>query len=123
MIKKNYGGLRAAFSGIKETIIFEKSFRIMLLIGAVVVVAMLYFPTSRLEKIILLLITFSVLVLELINSTVERIMNVVTKEQNDEVRVIKDLMAAIVLLASLGAATAGIFIFLPYVMELLVYIF
>jgi len=118
MIKRNYGGFRAAFNGIKETVFFEKSFRIMLLIGAAVIATMFYFPTSRLEKIILLLIIFSVLILELINSTVERIMNVVTKEQNDEVRIIKDLMAAIVLLASLGAALTGAFIFLPYIIAL-----
>ncbi len=119
MTKKIYGGFRAAFNGLRETIIFEKSFRTMLVIGALVVVAMLYFPMSRLERVVLLLVTFSVLILELINSTVERIMNVVTKEQNDKVRIIKDLMAAIVLLASFGSAIVGVIIFLPYILELL----
>jgi diacylglycerol kinase len=119
MTKGILSGLEAAINGLKETVIFERSFKIMLFIGALVVAAMFYFPTSRLEKVVLLLATFSVLILELINSTVERIMNVVTSERDERVRVIKDLMAAIVLLASLGSAVVGILIFYPYILGLL----
>jgi undecaprenol kinase len=113
--KKTYGGFRAAFSGLKETLIFERSFKTMTMIAALVATAMFYFPTSRLEKVVLLLAILSVLILELMNSAVERIMDVVTSEHDDRIRVIKDLMAAIVLLASFGAAIIGILIFLPYI--------
>ena len=89
----------------------------MLAIGVLVVAAMFYFPTSRLEKVVLLLATFSVLILELINSAVERIMDVVTTEHDERIRVIKDLMAAIVLLTSLGSAIVGFLIFYPYFLE------
>ncbi len=119
MIKGFDKGFKAALAGFKETIISEKSFKIMLFIGALVVAVMFYFPTSRLEKIILLLSIFSVLILELINSAVERILDVVTTERDERIRVIKDLMAAIVLLASLGSAVVGTLIFLPYVLGLL----
>ncbi|OGY57487.1 MAG: hypothetical protein A3D47_02295 [Candidatus Colwellbacteria bacterium RIFCSPHIGHO2_02_FULL_43_15] len=118
MIKNTNRGLRAAWAGLKETIVFERSFKTMLIISALVVAAMFYFPTSRLEKVVLLLATFSVLILELINSAVERIMDVVTIEHDDRIRVIKDLMAAIVLLASLGSAVVGFLIFYPYVLDL-----
>jgi undecaprenol kinase len=113
--KKPYGGFRAAFDGLRETIIFERSFKTMIMIAALVATAMFYFPTSRMEKIVLLFAILSVLILELINSAVERIMDVVTSEHDDRIRVIKDLMAAIVLLASFGAAIIGILIFLPYI--------
>lgn len=117
MIKKIQGGFKAAFDGFRETIIFERSFKIMLVAGALVVAAMFYFPTSILEKVVLLLAIFSVLILELINSTVERIMDLVTKEHDDRVRIIKDLMAAVVLLASFGSVIVGTLIFLPYIFE------
>lgn len=117
MIKNINKSFRAALAGLKETIIFEKSFRTMLIIGVLVVAAMFYFPTSRLEKVVLLLATLSVLILELINSAVERIMDVVTTEHDDRIRVIKDLMAAIVLLTSLGSAVVGFLIFYPYLLE------
>lgn len=118
--KKLSGGFRAAFDGLRETIIFEKSFKTMIMIAAFVATAMFYFPTSRLEKVVLLFAILSVLILELINSAVERIMDVVTSEHDDRVRVIKDLMAAIVLLASFGAAIIGILIFLPYIYGLFI---
>ncbi len=91
----------------------------MLVIAVVVIAVMFYFPTSRLEKVILLALVLAVLILELINATVERIMNFISPEWQKEVRIIKDLMAAIVLLASIGAAIIGIIIFTPYIVALM----
>ncbi len=119
MNKGIYNGLRAAINGFRETIIFERSFQIMTVVALAVLLGMFYFPTSKLEKIVLLFVIFSVLILELINSAIERIMDVVTSDHDERVRVIKDLMAAIVLLASLGAVVIGFAIFSPYVIRLL----
>ncbi|MCL4405020.1 MAG: diacylglycerol kinase [Patescibacteria group bacterium] len=118
MTKKLYGGFQAALNGFKETILFERNFRIMIVVAIVVVAAMFYFPTSRLEKVGLLFAIASVLILELINSTIERIMDVIEPEYDERVRIIKDLMAAIVLLASLGAVVVGAIIFFPYIYNL-----
>ena len=110
-------GFHAAFEGFRETLIFERVFRVMLVITLVVVGAMLYFPTSRVEKVVLLAAIFSVLVLELVNSVVERITDFLRPEHNEQVKLIKDLMAAIVLLASVGAVVIGVMIFLPYILN------
>ena len=115
MIKKVHNSFIAAFNGFRETIIFERNLKIMFVVTVLVIAAMFYFPTSRLEKIILLITIFSVLILELINSIVEKIMDVITLERDERVRVIKDMMAAIVLLASFGAALIGALIFLPHI--------
>lgn len=88
----------------------------MAIAAFVVVFFMFYFPTTRMEKIALLLMIFSVLTLELINSTVERIMDLLHPHNGEGVKIIKDLMAAIVLVASLGAAIIGLVIFLPYIL-------
>ena len=106
--------LKAAFGGLKAAV-FERSFRIMAIVAVLVIIAMLYYPTSRLEKVLLLAAILAVLVLELVNSTIERIMNIVNPEYSEQVRAVKDLMAAIVLLASIGAAIIGLIIFLPYI--------
>jgi len=112
--KKIRQGFKRAFDGFKETLIKETSFKIMLVIAVIVIAAAFYFSTSRIEKTILFLVIFSVLILELINSTVERIMDFISPNHDERVRVIKDLMAAIVLLASLGAIIIGIIIFYPH---------
>lgn len=115
--RKLSDGFRAAFEGFKETLIFERVFRVMLIVTLVVVGAMLYLPTSRLEKVVLLASVFAVLVLELINSVVERVMDFLSPEYSEQARIVKDLMAAIVLLASIGAVVIGIIIFLPHLMN------
>lgn len=119
-MKKNRrlsASFRAAFEGFRETLIFERTFRVMLVIVLIVIGAMLYFPTSRLEKVVLLAAIFSVLVLELVNSVVERITDFLRPEHNEQVKLVKDLMAAIVLLASIGAVVIGVMIFLPYILN------
>jgi diacylglycerol kinase len=111
-------GFRAAFSGLRETIMFERSFRMMLGIAGGVAFLTFYFPTSPLEKVALAAAIFSVLILELINSTIERILDFISPEYDERVRIIKDLMAAIVLLASIASAIVGVIILGPYLFEL-----
>ncbi|MDP2650877.1 MAG: diacylglycerol kinase family protein [bacterium] len=115
--KRLANGFGAAFDGFKETILYEKSFKVMLAIATVVVAAMFYFPTGPLEKVVLLAAIFAVLVLELINSVVERVTDFLKPGHSEEARLVKDLMAAIVFLASVGAVIIGLMIFVPYIIS------
>ncbi len=108
-------GLGAAIRGLRETLIKETSFKTMVFIAVFVVAAMFFFPTTRTEKISLLLMIFAVLGLELVNSAIERFLNIISPEHNEKVRIVKDLMAAIVLVASTGAAIIGLMIFGNYI--------
>ncbi|MFA5386098.1 MAG: diacylglycerol kinase family protein [Candidatus Paceibacterota bacterium] len=112
--KKIIRGFKKAFDGFRETIIKETSFKIMLVIAVLVVWAAFYLNTGREEKALLFFVIFIVLILELINSAVERIMDYLDTNHDERIRVIKDLMAAIVLLASIGAIIVGLLIFWPY---------
>jgi len=61
---------------------------------------------------------FSVLILELINSAMERFLDFLQPAEDIRVKKIKDLLASIVLLVSLGAAIIGFLVFLPYIFRL-----
>lgn len=115
--KKLSGGFKAAFEGFRETLIHERVFRVMMAIALAVVGAMFYLPTGPLEKVVLLAAVFAVLTLELLNSVVERVMDFLSPEYNEQARIVKDLMAAIVLLASIGAIIIGLMIFIPYIIS------
>ena len=119
MTKRFTRSIKSALSGFRHVLVFELSFKIMCVIALAVVGAMLYFPTSRTEKAILLVMIFSVLVLELVNSVIERVIDFVHIGHHDKIREIKDLMASIVLVVSLAAASIGILIFWPYAKFLL----
>ncbi|MEK9182431.1 MAG: diacylglycerol kinase family protein [Patescibacteria group bacterium] len=113
-MKKFHKSLKAAGNGIKETLIHERNFKIMLAIALVIVGAMFYFPTSRVEKAILATVIFAVLTLEMVNIVIERLLDFIHPGHHEEVRIIKDLIAAIVLIASFGAVIIGVIIFWQY---------
>ncbi len=118
-ISKNLkNSFRAAFSGIKDVLIFEANFKIMFAAAIVVVGLMFYFPTSRTEKVVLLTMCFSVLILELINSIIERLLDYFNIQFDPKIKIIKDLMAAVVLLVSLGAVVIGLMVFGPHIARL-----
>lgn len=114
MITKISRSLKAAWNGFRDVMVFEHVFRTMVVIAALIVAAMFYFPTTQTEKAIILVMIFAVLLIELVNSVVERIMDFIHPGEHEKVREIKDLMASISLVTALGAAVIGLMIFWPY---------
>jgi diacylglycerol kinase len=92
----------------------EPAFQYMAISAILVVGAMLYFPTSRTEKAVLLVMVFSVLGLEIINSIMERFLDFLHPNLDPRVKTIKDLLSGFVFLVVIGAAIIGILIFWPY---------
>lgn len=82
-----------------------------------VVVLMIVFPLRNWERIALSLVITLVLVLELINTIMEKIVDILKPRIHHYVEIIKDMMAAAVLIASLGALAVGLLIFLPYLIK------
>ena len=111
-LRKSFGH---AADGLRETLIHERNFKIMLGIVFIIVGAMFYLPTLRAEKAILATAIFAVLTLEMVNIVIERLLDFLHPTHHKKVRIIKDLMAAIVLIASFGATIIGLMIFWPHI--------
>lgn len=92
----------------------EQSFRLQILAGIAVVVLMAMLDLSGLERAFLVLAITLVLVLELVNSIFERVADLMKPRIHQYVADIKDIMAAAVLVASVGAAVIGLLIFWPH---------
>ncbi|MBI5023049.1 MAG: diacylglycerol kinase [Candidatus Magasanikbacteria bacterium] len=103
--------LKGLFLIFKE----EQSFRVQVVAAVVVVVIMFVFPTKNWEKVALILVTSWVLVLELINSILERMADILKPRMHLGVEAVKDIMAAAVFIASFTALIIGLIIFIPYV--------
>ena len=92
--KKNiFLSLKNAWRGLWKVLIKEPAFKYMAAAALLVVGAMLYFPTSRTEKAVLLVTIFSVLGLEMINSIMERFLDFLQPNYDPRVKVIKDLLS------------------------------
>lgn len=108
-----------ALDGINYTIEHERNFKIEIIIAMVVLLAGFFFKVSKVEWIILLLTIASVLALELINTSIERCVDLVTKDYHELAKNAKDVSAGAVLLMSLFSAGVGIIIFLPKILEMI----
>ncbi len=115
-IKKLKKSFSNAFLGIKSAFT-ENTFRILFIIAFVVSFCIGYFPFEPTERAILILVVAVVLSLELINSQIERVLNILKPDYNKEVRKIKDISAGAVLVISIGAVAVGVLLTLPYIID------
>ncbi|KKR91356.1 MAG: diacylglycerol kinase [Parcubacteria group bacterium GW2011_GWC2_42_12] len=107
-----------AFKGLIKTFREEQNLRVQLSASLIIVILGIYFRISRGEWGLLTLAIALVLIVEVTNSAVERITDVLRPRINSYVKEIKDIMAAAVLLSSIAAMVIGLFIFSPYAYKL-----
>jgi len=107
-----------AFKGITHALREEQNMRVHFLAVAVVVVLAIFFQVSAIEAIVLVVVAALVIMAELINTALERVVDVIKPRMHPYAKSIKDMQAAMVLMASLAALVVGLIIFLPKVLEL-----
>jgi diacylglycerol kinase len=117
-LQKLFKSFRYAGRGMKYVLKNEQNFQIEILGGFFVIILMFLFPTRSLEKIALFIVIFAVLVMELINTIFERVVDMLKPRVHPYAQLVKDVMAAAVLLSSIGAMVVGIIIFYPYFKDL-----
>ena len=117
--KKFLSRVKIACLGLKSAFKEEKNFRIQCLIAVMVIVAMIALGLDAIEKSILLLMILVVLSLELINSQIEKFLDLIQPDHHPRVKIIKDFSAGAVLLSAASSIIIGILIFFPYLVRLL----
>ncbi|MEI7497824.1 MAG: diacylglycerol kinase family protein [Candidatus Falkowbacteria bacterium] len=108
-----------AFRGLVKVVREEQNFQIQLTAAILVFIAAVWLKISTTEWLVLMGIILLVLLMELVNSAVERVTDLFKPRISTYVKEIKDIMAAAVLLASLGAIVVGVIIFGPHVWSLI----
>ena len=86
-----------AFAGFKSVFKYETSFKIELVIAILLVPVILFIDFSLIEKLLLFYSIMFVLVGEIINSAIERVVDLVTLEYHDLAKAAKDVGSLIVL--------------------------
>ncbi len=104
-----------AFRGFWYVFKNEQNIRLHVIAGFGVIVLMIYFQVALWQAIILLMVIMLVIVLELINTIFEKMVDILRPRIHYYAEVIKDVMAATVLVSSIGAVVIGILIFAPYI--------
>ena len=122
-IKKFLRSLKHAFDGLAYAVAHERNFRIEMLVAFLVVSLIFIFQVKSWEAIVLILMIMWVLVAELVNTVLERVVDILKPRIHPYAHLIKDLMAGAVLISSLSALIIGVIIFYPYFKELADFLF
>jgi len=109
---------RYAFRGILCMTRAQPNFRIQLVFAVLVILAGFFFSISGFEWIVLMLTIAIVLSLEMLNSAIEYLVDLVTQEDNPLAGKVKDIAAGAVLIAAIFAMIIGLIIFIPKILSL-----
>ena len=113
-MKAFFRGFGYAFAGIAVLLKTGLNFKIQLITFCFVCFAGFYFNITSTEWLMILGVSALVLSLEALNTSIEKLCDLYTTEQNDKIKTIKDIAAGAVLVASIFAAIVGLFIFSRY---------
>ena len=101
-----------AFEGISTEFKKGRNFRIQIFLGLTALISAFILKFSPIEWAILVITIASVLILELINTSLESMVNIVSPEIRPEAKIAKDVAAASVFIASIASVIIGALLFL-----------
>lgn len=107
-----------AFNGLKIIWQEEHNFRVHLVAAILAMMLSYLLRISHYEWLAVIFAIGFVLVCELLNTAVEHLADFVCQEKNPDIKRIKDIAAAAVVLSSLTALLIGLIIFIPRILLL-----
>lgn len=117
MHKKLIFSFKYAAEGIYFAFRDNLNLKIHFLVGIIVILLANILKVSHIETIILGLVILLVMAAEMINTSIEEMVDLITTEHRQEAKVAKDVAAGMVLLTAFGALIVGIIIFTPYILN------
>ena len=108
-----------AWSGIKSCFASEPNFRIHSVLAIIALLLSMGLNISTLEWIAVCFCIAFVLIMEMLNTAIEKLCDVVHKDLHPGIKKVKDIAAGAVLIAAFFSAITGAVIFLPKIIYLI----
>lgn len=109
---------RFGFQGIASAAARERNMQIHIFISVIVIIAGFVFSISKIEWIAILLAIGGMIALEMMNTAIERTVDMYTKEFHPLAKQAKDIAAGGVLIFAIISVVIGLIIFLPRVLAI-----
>jgi diacylglycerol kinase len=116
--KKLLQSLKNARKGINYVFKTQSNFRFQAGVAIVLVVLAFFLSLETWEYIVIVFLAVWVMVMEIINTVIEKFNDLLKPRFNHYSGLIKDIMAGAVLLTVLGSAVIGLIIFWPHLVAL-----
>lgn len=107
-----------AVQGVQFAVVNNQNVRIHIIVAILVIAASLFFRINAYEMGILGVMILLVFSAEMINTSIEEMTNLITREHAKEAKIAKDVSAGMVLVVASGAIIVGLLIFLPHILRL-----
>ncbi|MFH0732013.1 MAG: diacylglycerol kinase [Candidatus Omnitrophota bacterium] len=104
----------AAIEGFLHTLKTQRNMRIHFIIAVLVIIAGVYLNFNRIEIMILCLTITFVLVAEMFNTGIEFLLDRLVNVRDQRIKIIKDVSAGTVLIASINAVVISYFLFIKH---------
>ena len=92
----------------------ERNFQIEVLALIINLLLIVYLKVTELEAALILVVSFSVLSLEILNTCVEKICDIIQPEFDQRIKIIKDMAAGSVFLMAMASVVVGVSIYSKY---------
>ncbi len=112
-MKKLFRSFYFAFSGIAHCFKTEKNFQLQFCLAITVIIGGWFFKISNTNWIVLLICCAMVLCLEMMNTAIEKLADVVHDGLHAGIKNVKDIAAGAVLVASIISVLIALIIFIP----------
>ena len=116
--KRFFKSFHHAIEGIHYALNNDQNLVFHFFAAFIVIMLSIFLDVSPFEMGILGVTILLVISTEMINSAIEKMVDLITKEHRTEAKIAKDVSAGMVLLTSVGALIIGILIFSPYILDL-----
>lgn len=107
---------RHALDGVIYTITTQPNFRVHLIAAVIAVSAGFYFGLTSAEWSVIIFTIGLVLVAEMINTSIESVVDLAAEQFHQLAKVAKDVSAGMVLVTAVMAVITGLLIFLPHLL-------
>lgn len=110
--EKLFNSFKFAYTGIIKTFKSEQNFKLHIMISVIVILTAVTLGFSALRMTVLLIVIGIVLALELMNTAVEKTVDLITLERHPLAKEAKDAAAGAVLVFSIFAVIIGVLLFI-----------
>jgi diacylglycerol kinase (ATP) len=116
-----FASFKYAWQGVKYSFVTQRNFRIHTVMASVAVSLGFYLHATTVEMAIISLTCAIVIVLELLNTAIESVVDLTVKQTYHELaKIAKDCAAGAVLVSAIAAVLVAGFILLPHAIDLII---
>ena len=116
-IRRHHISFKNAASGIIYALKTQPNFRIHLSLALVAILAGFYLDVSFVEMTVLIFAIFFGLGMEMVNTSIESMTDLIATEWKKDAKTAKDVSAGMMLLSAFGTVLIAALIFLPKILE------